>query len=152
MPVAREYRGHNVIYTITGPFDDIAANEYQDLNAIDYNKIGNAMGAIIDVRHAYITVRGLRAIQRRLSNVVFDVPVAFIGYQDSVFATFLRGLEILTSRGKQRFQFVNNVDDAIHWIDEWYTLNKKDRESLFGQITTKIEPLNPTQDDDATTS
>ncbi|MCA9936175.1 MAG: hypothetical protein H6662_10465 [Ardenticatenaceae bacterium] len=152
MPVSRERRGHNVVYTITGPFDEIAANEYQDLNAIDYNTIGNALGAIIDARHAYVTVRGLRAIQKRLGNVVFDVPVAFIGYQDSVFATFMRGLEILTSRGsKKRFQFVNNVDEAVRWIDEWFELNKKDRLSLVGQVTTKIEPLNPDRPNESET-
>ncbi len=151
MPVHREQKGYDVIYTITGPFDETSANEYQDLNAIDYNQIGNALGAIVDVREAYVTVRGLRTIQQRLTNVVFDVPVAILGYKDSVFATFLRGLEILTSRGKQRFEFFDDEEAARKWVDRWFKTHSKDRESLYGQVTTKIQPLNPHGDNEQET-
>jgi hypothetical protein len=146
MPVQRHIKGYNATYTITGPFDEKTANEYQDLNALDYNQIGDALGAIIDIRQAYITVRGLRTIQRRLSNVVFDVPVAIIGQEDSVFAVFLRGVEILTSRGKRRFDFFDNEEDATAWIDGWFKTYHKDRPTLYGQVSAQIAPTSSGED------
>lgn len=142
MPISRKQEGDNVIYTITGPFDVETANQYQDMNAEDYNIIGDALGAIIDFRPMdKVTVSGLRTIQRRLQGVRFDTPVAFVGNTESIFITFLRGLEALTSRGKSRFGFFASMEEAVSWIDAWYITYHKDREQLRGQVTTEIKPL-----------
>ncbi|MFQ5434708.1 MAG: hypothetical protein ACE5FD_07510 [Anaerolineae bacterium] len=143
MPVSRKQMEDNVIYTLTGPFDVETANHYQDLNAEDYNRIGDALGAIIDFRPMEkVTVSGLRTIQQRLQGVRFDTPVAFVGNTESIFITFLRGLEALTSRGKSRFGFFTNIEEAVSWIDAWYITHRKDREELRGQVTTEIKPQN----------
>lgn len=141
MPVSSTRYGSTVIYKITGVFDPQTAHQYHDLNAIDYNEIGDALGAVIDFREmSSITVSGLRAAQARLQGVVFDTPVAFVGNADSIIITFLRGVESLTSRGRSRFGFFTDLDEAVRWIDAWYVDNHKDREALYGRVTTHFLP------------
>jgi hypothetical protein len=141
MPVSSTRLGETVIYRITGAFDPSTAHQYHDLNAADYNEIGDALGAVIDFREmTSVTVSGLRAAQSRLQGIVFDTPVAFVGSADSIIITFLRGVESLTSRGRTRFGFFTDLDEAVAWIDSWYTTHHKDRDSLHGLVTTHIPP------------
>jgi hypothetical protein len=124
-------------------FDAECAHRYLDLNALDYNTIGDALGAIIDFRDmTRLTISGLRVGQERLKGVTFDTPVAFVGSPDSIIVTFLRGIEALTSRGRRRFAFFDNPDEAARWIDSWFVTHHKDRAALRGQITTNVEPRN----------
>ena len=145
MPVIRTRQGDNVIYKITEVFDPKTAHQYHDLNALDYNEIGDALGAIIDIREmTRVTVGGLRVAQVRLNGVVFDTPVAFVGSPDSIVITFLRGLEALTSRGRSRFGFFTNIEEAVKWIDAWYLTHHKNREALRGQVSTEFKPRDST--------
>jgi hypothetical protein len=134
-----ERSGYNVVYKISGPFDPATANAYQDLNAEDYYEIGDALGAIIDFREmTHVTVRGLHTVQNRLNGVIFDAPVAFVGHTNSIFMTFLRGVEALTSRGRQRFAFFDTREEAKAWIDAWFEEHDKDRDALYGRISAAI--------------
>jgi hypothetical protein len=141
MPVTVERRELDAIYTIVGPLDARAGHRLLDLNWHDYNEVGDALGAIIDIRQASLTVAGVRLVQKRLDGVVFDAPVAIVGSPNSVFITFLQTLDALTSRGRRRFSLLTNVEEARDWIAQWYLENGKERDALRGQVTTIVKPL-----------
>ncbi len=137
MPVIGSREGNTAVYKIIGNFDAPAAQEFLTLNSADYNEIGDALGAIIDFREMpRFTINGLRVIQEHTKGIQFDTPVALVGKPDSILTTFLRGFEALTSRGKTRFSYFNDTDEAVQWIDAWYITHHKDRQNLVGQIST----------------
>ena len=136
MPVERRREGDNVIYEIKGQLDAATAHQFADLNLGDYQEIGDAIGAVVDYRQMTgLTISGLRAAQARYKGLVFNTPSAFVGNPDSLLVTFLRGLEALTSRGKSRFAFFDNLAEAVKWVDGWYETHQLDRERLRGQLT-----------------
>ena len=141
MPVIRKEHegGWNVSYHLQGSFSVQLAREFLDLNIADYNQVGDALGAIIDISQMRLSISGLRAAQDRLNGVVFDVPVAFVGRPNGMLITFLKGLEALTSRGRARFSFFTSEAEALDWLNGWWAMNGKDREALRGVKSTKVE-------------
>lgn len=138
MAVEHELDENTAVYALIGLFDREMAREFLAYNSADYNRVGDALGAIIDYSEmSRFTISGLRIIQENLRGVQFETPVAFIGKPDSILITFLKGLEALTSRGNSRFAFFEDVSEAQNWIDSWYTTNRKDRTALKGQISTQ---------------
>ena len=138
MAVEHQLEGDTVVYALIGLFDREMAREFLSFNSADYNKVGDALGAIIDYSEmTRFTISGLRIIQENLRGVQFETPVAFIGKPDSILITFLKGLEALTSRGNGRFAFFENMEEAKKWIDSWYTTNRKERHALRGQFSTQ---------------
>jgi hypothetical protein len=140
MPVTVERIEFDAVYAIVGRFDSRTAHWFIDLNFVDYNEVGDALGAIIDIQQASITISGLRTAQKRLEGVAFDAPVVVVGDVNPVFVTFMHALEALTSRGQQRFHFVKSVAEAQAWIAQWYVNNNKDRAALYGVKTTVAQP------------
>ena len=138
MAINHTLEGDTAVYALVGLFDRVMAREFLHLNSVDYNRLGDALGAIIDYRQmTRFTISGLRVIQENLRGVQFETPVAFIGKPDSILITFLKGLEALTSRGNNRFSFFEDQNEALDWIDSWYKTNRRDRNALRGQISTQ---------------
>ena len=138
MTVKHHLKGDTAVYALIGLFDREMAREFLIANSTDYNQVGDALGAIIDYSEmTRFTISGLRIIQENLRGVKFETPVAFIGKPDSILITFLKGLEALTSRNNSRFAFFEDMAEARQWIDAWYTTNRKDRNALRGQVSTK---------------
>jgi hypothetical protein len=142
MSVSQSRQGDNAIYQLIGPFDAATAHQLVDLNAADYNELGEALGAVIDFRQvSNITISGLRVVQSRLSNLSFEAaPVALLGQPDSVLTTFMRGLEALTSRGHSRYKVCTSRAEALQWLDDWFVQNNLDREALRGRIIARYYP------------
>ena len=137
--------GDDVVYTLAGNLDAAAAHHYFDLNYRDYHEIGDAIGVIIDLRAMErLTVAGLRVAQQRMSGVVFDTPVAFVGNPDSILLAFLSILEGLSSRTRSRFAFFREgedpIADAVAWVGAWYEQHGIDREARRGRITAAPTP------------
>ena len=148
MPVNRERHGDTVIYTLDGPLDEAMVRQFFRLNYSDYEAIGDAIGAVVDLRPmTKVTIAGLRTVQGFMRGVVFDTPVAYLGRPDRVVSAFLSGLEALSSRRGHRFRFFSeeHYDDplaaAIAWLDAWYVETGRDRAALRGKITTKVPDL-----------
>lgn len=153
MPVKRQRHGDTVTYTLEGPLDAEMVRQFFYYNYRDYGAIGDAIGAIVDLRPTTrITVAGLRTVQGFMRGVIFDTPVAFVGPSDPIVRAFLSGLEALTSRRGHRFRFFQDdehndpIEAATAWVDEWYQIQGRDRVSLRGRITTEVPEL---PDDDS---
>jgi hypothetical protein len=148
MPVIWERQGDTVIYTLDGPLDEAMVRQFFYLNYRDYRTIGDAIGAVVDLRPmSRVTINGLRTVQGFMRGVVFDTPVAYIGPPDRIVRAFLTGLEALSSRRDNRFRFfqAEEHDDpiaaAVAWLDAWYVQAGRDRAALRGQITTQVPDL-----------
>lgn len=151
MSVTRKRQGDNVIYTVEGKLDRAEMHQLFDLNYSDYYKIGDAIGAVIDFRQmSQLTISGLRVAQQRISGVVFNTPVAFVGRADSILIAFLSGFEALSSRGRRRFRFFRREEEpvaaALAWVDEWFEENNVDREAVRGRVTAS-PPLSDSFDE-----
>ncbi len=154
MPVQRQQRGDNVIYILEGPLDPELVREFFHHNYRDYGEMGDALGAVVDLRPmTRVTVAGLRTVQGFMRGVVFDTPVAFVGPPDPIVRAFLSGLEALSSRRGHRFRFFQDdgrkdpLIAAVAWLDDWYVEQGRDRAALRGRITTRVPELH---EDDAT--
>ncbi|NLF67194.1 MAG: hypothetical protein GX579_21610 [Chloroflexi bacterium] len=148
MPVIRERQGDTVIYRLDGPLDEAMVRQFFYLNYSDYKAIGDAIGAVVDLRPmTKVTIAGLRTVQGFMRGVVFDTPVAYLGRPDRIVSAFLSGLEALSSRRGHRFRFFSeeHYDDplaaAVAWLDAWYVETGRDRAALRGKITTKVPDL-----------
>jgi hypothetical protein len=109
------------------------------MNFEDYNRIGDALGAIIDIRASErkVSIAGLQVLHTRMRGLVFDVPVAIVGPKKGDLYTFIRGLDPLTSRGTRRLRFVTDIGEAKMWIAEWFHKRGRDRAMLRGKTTTQ---------------
>lgn len=148
MPVIRARQGDTVIYTLDGPLDEAMVRQFFRFNYSDYTAIGDALGAVVDLRPmTKVTITGLRTVQGFMRGVVFDTPVAYVGRPDRVVSAFLSGLEALSSRRGHRFRFFreDDYDDpmaaAVAWLDRWYEETGRNRAALRGQITTQVPDL-----------
>lgn len=140
MPVQRERVGNNMIYRVSGPFDTTVANDFLDLNFKDYYEIGDALGAILDLRQmSRFTIAGLRVVMFRTRGLAFDTPFAVLGTNDSVALVFISNIEALTSRGKTRFKVFRRSEDtletALTWVNEWFPKYGIDRDGRSGRVT-----------------
>jgi hypothetical protein len=145
MPVKRQRQGDNVIYTLEGPLDAELVRQFFHFNYRDYGAIGDALGAVIDLRPmTRVTVAGLRTVQGFMRGVIFDTPVAFVGPPDPIVRAFLSGLEALSSRRGNRFRFFQDDEHqeplvtAIAWLESWYEEQGRDRAALHGRISTEV--------------
>jgi hypothetical protein len=148
MPVIRERHGDTVVYSLDGPLDEAMVRQFFRLNYSDYKVVGDALGAVVDLRPmTKVTITGLRTVQGFMRGVVFDTPVAYLGRPDRIVSAFLSGLEALSSRRGNRFRYFREEDHAdplaaaVAWLDAWYVETGRDRAALRGQITTKVPDL-----------
>lgn len=146
MPIQRERVGYNIIYRVSGPFDTAVAHEFLNLNFKDYYEIGDALGAILDLRQmSRFTIAGLRVVMSRTKGLAFDTPFAVLGTNDSVALVFISNIEALTSRGKTRFKIFrraeDSLEDALAWVNEWFPKYGIDRDGRSGRIT--VHPTLP---------
>ena len=139
MPITRHQDGDDIVYEVSGPLNADTANLFLDMNFEDYHRLGDAIGALIDIRNSEgrITIAALQVLHTRMRGLVFDVPVAIIGPKKGDLYTFIRGLDPLTSRGTKRIRFVSEVEEGKQWIAEWFAKRGRDRDMLRGTKTTE---------------
>ena len=142
MPVIRASGRHS---HLVGPLDEYVRQF--STSTTDYKAIGDAIGAVVDLRPmTKVTIAGLHRTGF-MRGVVFDTPVAYLGRPDRIVSAFLSGLEALSSRRGHRFRFFSeeHYDDplaaAVAWLDAWYVETGRDRAALRGKITTKVPDL-----------
>ena len=139
MPIKRLQDGDDIVYEVSGPLNADTANLFLDMNFEDYNSLGDALGALIDIRESEgrITISALQVLHTRMRGLVFDVPVAIVGPKKGDLYTFIRGLDPLTSRGTKRIRFVTEIYEGKKWIAEWFEKRGRDRDMLRGKKTTQ---------------